>query len=340
MRSTSNNPFLFLLLFFMFSCAENKWDVDLEKVKITQEFKRFESDLYSVQSGGVDSKELKNIQEQYPQFFPLYVEGIMSFGRANDPLTISVFNQYLRNKDIQEVIEKVHKTFPKASLQPEFEQLNNAFKRYHYYFPKRVVPNVITMTAAFNYATAADDSLLAIGLDMYLGGDFIVYPQIGIPKYKFQNFDKKYLVSDAMKAWLLTEFETEGGQNLMEQMVFYGKVAFLLNAFLPNETDEVFFNYSKEDIVWCEENEGPIWFHFIDMELLFNSENHQIRKYMGDAPFVAGFPEGSPGRVGQWMGYKLVKSFMENNPDVDISGLMEIQDANKILRKSNYKPQR
>ena len=324
----------------MYSCSENKWDVDVEKVEIAQEFKRFEKDLYSVQREGLDINELENIKKQYPQFFPLYMEGIMSFGRVNDPLTISVFNQYLRNKDIQEVIEKVHKTFPKASLQPDFEQLNNAFKRYHYYFPKRVVPNVITMTAAFNYATAADDSLLAIGLDMYLGGDFIVYPQIGIPKYKFQNFDKKYLVSDAMKAWLLTEFETEGGQNLMEQMVFYGKVAFLLNAFLPNETDEVFFNYSKEDIVWCEENEGPIWFHFIDMELLFNSENHQIRKYMGDAPFVTGFPEGSPGRVGQWMGYKLVKSFMENNPDVDISGLMEIQDANKILRKSNYKPQR
>ena len=61
--------------------------------------------------------------------------------------------------------------------------------------------------------------------------------------------------------------------SLMEQMVYYGKVAYLLNAFLPNKTDELFFNYTKEDIVWCEENEGPIWFHFIDMELLFNSEN-------------------------------------------------------------------
>ena len=53
---------------------------------------------------------------------------------------------------------------------------------------------------------------------------------------------------------------------------------------------------------------------------------------MGDAPFVAGFPEWSPGRVGQWVGYQLVKSFMDNNQDVGLKDLMEIQDANRILR--------
>ena len=78
-------------------------------------------------------------------------------------------------------------------------------------------------------------------------------------------------------------------------------------------------------------------------QLLFdNSRLHEfdIRKYMGDAPFVAGFPEGSPGRVGQWVGYQLVNLFMNNNKEVSLEELMQIEDANLILRKSNYKPSR
>jgi len=329
-----------LVAFALSSCDSKRWEVTTEKITIDQDYSRFDTDLLEVREGGVSQNEWNFLDEKYPNFFSLYVEGIMGFGRINDPLIVNTFNQYLANKDIAEVLNEVQRVYPKESLLNEFTQLEDAFKRYHYYFPERMIPDVVTMTAAFNYATAANDQVLAIGLDMYLGGDYEVYPQISIPKYKFKNFERPFMVPDAMKAWLLTEFETAGGQDLIEQMVYYGKVIYLVDAFLPDHEKHLFFNYTPEDLVWCEDNEGPIWFHFIDMELLFATENHQIRKYMGDAPFVAGFPEGSPGRVGQWVGYQLVKSFMENNKDIGLKELMEIQDANQILRKSNYKPQR
>jgi len=329
-----------LLAITLFSCDSNQWEVATEKIVLKQNYSRFDLDIKNLVNEGTSQEDWELLIEKYPNFFPLYIEGVMGFGRVVSPLTLTVFNQYLSNDDILEVLNYTEKSYPEGSLKPEFTDLGNAFKRYHYYFPERIVPNVVTMTAAFNYATAADDQVLAIGLDMYLGGDFEIYPKIGIPKYKFQNFDRSYIVPDAMKAWLLTEFESPGSQDLLEQMVYYGKVAFLLEAFLPSHEKHLFFNYSPDDLAWCEDNEGPIWFHFIDLELLFSKENHQIRKYMGDAPFVAGFPEGSPGRVGQWVGYQLVKSFMENNQDVGLKDLMEIQDANRILRMSNYKPQR
>jgi len=340
MRLKSIVPFSFLVLTGLLSCDTNRWEVATEKVVLEQDYLRFDVDVYGLKDEGVNQEEWQFLQEKYSDFFPLYMEGIMGFARTTDPSISSIFNQYLRNKDILEVLEKVNQTYPEGSLKLEFSQLENAFKRYHYYFPERIIPNVVTMTSAFNYATAANDKVLAIGLDMYLGGDFEVYPQIGIPKYKFQNFDRSFLVSDAFKAWMLTEFEPRGGQNLLEQMVYHGKVAYLLGALLPDQQRHLFFNYLPEDLAWCEDNEGPIWFHFIDLELLFATENHQIRKYMGDAPFVSGFPEGSPGRVGQWVGHQVVSSFMDNNPDVGLKELMEIKDANQILRKSNYKPQR
>ncbi|MBL4706985.1 MAG: hypothetical protein JKY48_00900 [Flavobacteriales bacterium] len=340
MKLYLRKSFFPLLLLFMVSCDSNRWEVDTEKITIQQQTTRFEFDLFQKAEGGISDAEITELRSIHPKFYPLFVEGVMSFGPVNDPNTVEVLNQFSQNKDLQDLYKKVASSFPLGSLSSEFEQLKTAFKRYHYYFPNRVVPEVYTMIAAFNYATVADDSLLAIGLDTYLGGDYEVYAQIGIPQYKFKNFEKEYIVTDAMKAWLLTEFETEGSQNLLSQMIFHGKSIYLLEAFVPSAKEYLFFNYKAEELIWCEENRGPIWFHFVDMELLFTTEVHQIRKYMGDAPFVAGFPEGSPGRVGQWVGYEIVKAFMNNNKDVSLEDLMNLKDANKILRKSNYKPKR
>jgi len=78
----------------------------------------------------------------------------------------------------------------------------------------------------------------------------------------------------------------------------------------------------------------------VDMNLLHNRENHQLRKYLGEAPFIAGFPEGSPGRVGQWLGYQIVKDFMEQKQKLSLQELMNIDNADLILQESNYKPKR
>lgn len=330
---------LFILL-VLFSCESNRWEVDTEKITINQSINRFEQDLFALREDGITAEEVADLAEKYPEFYPLFVEGIMGFGRVGDSKTLEILNEFVKNEDIQTLFQDVEKSFPKEGLEKKWAQLHDGFKRFHYYFPNRVIPRINTMVSAFSYAAAADDSLLAIGLDTYLGADYPVYPQVGIPKYKFKNFSKEYIVSDALNAWLLTEFETEGGQNLLEQMVFKGKVAYLTKALLPKVKLEYVFNYDSEDLEWCNKNESGIWFHFVDMELLFATESHQIRKYMGDAPFVAGFPEGSPGRVGNWVGYKIVEAYMDNNEEVGLKELMDITDANKILRESNYKPNR
>ena len=47
----------------------------------------------------------------------------------------------------------------------------------------------------------------------------------------------------------------------------------------------------------------------------------------------------SPGRIGQWMGWQIVRSFMENNPKVTVQQLIKM-DANSIFEQSKYKPKK
>lgn len=335
--SRASIPFLISLLF---ACDSNRWDVEVEQITIDQPVVRFEQSLFEKAAETITLEETEALQRDFPIFYPLYVENIMNLGRAGDSIVIQRLNQFVGHKDIKELFEEVEKQYPASSLNKEWEQLHDGFKRFHFYFPNKIVPKIVTMISAFSYAAAADDSLLAIGLDTYLGKDYPVYAQVGIPEYKFKNFEREYIVSDAMEAWLVTEFEEEGGKNLLEEMIFQGKMAYLTEAFLPKTQPHLLFNYDQEDLKWCQENESGVWGHFVDMELLFTSEIHHIRKYMGDAPFIAGFPEGSPGRVGEWIGYRIVKSYMDNNKAIKLSDLMNQLDANQILQESNYKPKR
>ncbi len=96
--------------------------------------------------------------------------------------------------------------------------------------------------------------------------------------------------------------------------------------------------FSPAAMNWCEEHEARVWAHLVDEELLYSTEHMSINKWINQAPFVAGIPKESPGRLGQWVGWMIVRSYMQNNPETTILELMEIQDAQRILTESKYKP--
>jgi hypothetical protein len=61
-------------------------------------------------------------------------------------------------------------------------------------------------------------------------------------------------------------------------------------------------------------------------------------KYVSEGPTTGGFPKESPGNLGQWIGYRIVKSYMEKQPD-NLMALMNENDYKKILHDSGYKPE-
>jgi len=332
--------FLFILTFGLLSCQNDRWEIPADQFTVKREWKRFDQDLYRLTNKEVDTAKWNQLESNYPRFLPLYTQGIMRFGTPKQVKTVEQFQDFVNDTDIASLIEDVSEAYPKESLQAEKFNLDQAFSRFKYFFPERTVPAVYTFLSALTYHTVVDDSLLGIGLDMYLGKEYSVYPKAGIPKYKFKHFEQKYLVADAMRAWVVSEFPLKGGGNLLEQMIYHGKVAYLLRALLPNKSEHVLVTYTEKEYDWCLNNEAEIWFHFVDMNLLHNRENHQLRKYLGEAPFIAGFPEGSPGRVGQWLGYQIVKDFMEQKQKLSLQELMNIDNADLILQESNYKPKR
>lgn len=333
----------FLLLFialFYASCESNRWNQDVSQIEYDPEIKRFELDFFDKGNDGFTIDEMNQLEQAYPIMLPLYLNGVLNFNAINTEETRSNLSALANNKDIQTLYNDVKKKYPERALNQELQAIKEALKLYSYYFPETELPELYTLISMFSYNVVVDEKVLGISLDMYLGGDYKYYPSTNIPKYRFKNFTSEFIVCDAIKAFLIAEFDKEVGMNLLEQMVFYGKIAYLQEALLPEQEPRTYFNYDESELEWCEVNESEIWFHLVDMELLYTTETEKVRKYIDDAPFIPGFPEGSTAKVGKWLGYKIVRSYMENNKEIGLDELMKNQDANHILLKSKYKPKR
>jgi uncharacterized protein YjaZ len=125
---------------------------------------------------------------------------------------------------------------------------------------------------------------------------------------------------------------------LVEHMIYQGKMIYSTQQFLPNKSEANLLSYSESELEWCSNNEEKIWSHFIDKKLFFSKDFNNQLVYINDGPFTKGFPPEAPARIGVWLGFQLVKSYMNKYKDVTLPELMQEQDAHKIFNSSGYKP--
>ncbi|PCI96452.1 MAG: hypothetical protein COB15_10235, partial [Flavobacteriales bacterium] len=330
-------PLITLVLFsILLSCGNNPLDVDVSNVKIDLKVKRFDQDLFSYPQG-ITAESVSELNTKYNLFFQDFTQSVINIGSPQNPNLYFQLNDFSNDSYINEVKVDADKIY--TDFSPYQSELENAFKHYIYYFPKKKTPEIITYVSGFNYAITTDENYLGIGLDMFLGSNYPAYAQLGLPQYKTAFMSKEGLVAGAMLGWISTEFELkEKNADLLTEMIHQGKTLYLLDALMPKAPNSIKISYNEAQLNWCDNNEEPVWFYFIDNNLLYTKETSEIIKYMGESPFIQGFPDGSPGRIGHWLGWQIVKAYMEKNPTITIEKLMLNDNAQQILNASKYKP--
>jgi hypothetical protein len=185
---------------------------------------------------------------------------------------------------------------------------------------------------------------LGISLQFYLGKDFSLYHHEYFidnvaPLYLSRRFSKEYIIADVMK--LVTEDifpDRSKGKPLIEQMIERGKQWWLLDKFLPEVPVSIKTGYTQQQLKWCLENEGLMWSYIIKNEDLHTVNAATLQTYIGESPFTPVFSqELSPGNIGQWIGWQIVKKFAEKNPTMKPGEVMQTS-AGKILEEAKYKP--
>ncbi|GAA3766396.1 gliding motility lipoprotein GldB [Flavobacterium ginsengiterrae] len=303
------------------SCDQKtKVEKEVEEIPVDIKVERFDKVFFETKP-----EDLAKVKKQYPFFFP----------EGNDD---NVWLQKMQEPIWREVYEEVQKKY--ANFEPVREEFNELFKHVKYYFPKTKTPKVITIIGEMDYNTKAiyADSLVIVALELYLGKDHKFYE---FPNYIKYNFEEKQIMPDVVSSFTYRNIPAYPDKNLISQMIFEGKELYAKDLLLPQYTDAEKMGYSSEQIKWCEENENYMWRYFLENEMLYSLDPKLTTRFIAPAPFSKFYLEidnDSPGRVGAWIGWQIVRSYMKNN-NVSLSELLKV-NAKEIFEKSKYKPKK
>jgi hypothetical protein len=89
---------------------------------------------------------------------------------------------------------------------------------------------------------------------------------------------------------------------------------------------------------YCKTFEKNLWGFFAKDNKLYENDIKLVTEYTNDGPFTGSISKECPPRIIMWLGWQIVKSYMEHNEKVTLEELMNEKDPQKILAKSKYKP--
>lgn len=336
------NKFLCFLLFagFIAGCGNGAKDPDVSNIKVDVNVKRFEKPFFAIDTNNV-LQGLKSVQQQFPTFTNDFVANILGAGQFSDTnqLAQRATKQFVGSYwPVYQSLEKEY-----ADVNWLQQDLKTAFQHVKYYFPKYNVPEVITYVGPFDApAVAVTSNALAIGLQLFGGKDYAFYNspqgQQLYPAYISRRFERNYIVTSCMKAVAEDLYaDNSSSLPLVEQMIEKGKYWYFLDKVLPKTADSLKTGYTQQQLNWANENEGMIWNFLLQNNHLYNTEPNIAQLYIGEAPNTQGFPDASPGNIGQWVGWQIVKTFAKKNSAITLEQVMQMP-AKKIFQEAKYKP--
>lgn len=309
---------IFFGILLLTACGkQSKAEKAVEEAPVVLQVERFEQAFFKSQPAN-----LPDLKKKYPEFFP---EGVPD----------EVWIEKMQHPQWRELYAEVQKKYGNFS-RPQ-DELEKLFGYIHHYFPNKPVPKIVTLIGDMDYSTKAiyADSIAIVSLELYLGKDHRFYTD---PKYITANYEERQIAPDMAESFALTQVPPLG-EDLLSKMVYWGKILYLKDLFLPDYTDAERIGYTPEQIAWSKENEGYIWRYFIDEQLLYSSEAKLEQRFINPGPFSKFYLEidnESPGRIGQWVGWQIVRAYMDRN-NVPLGDMLKL-DAKTLFEKSKYKP--
>lgn len=308
------NLFFFSSIIFFVSACKNEIQNKI-KVNVDRFDKKFQLS---------DSLELQELKQNYPYFFPTNYPDEVWMNRKKDSIQIEIFNE-------------VENVFNEAEFLND--QLSNFFSRKKKYYKKFRLPKIISLITDVDYDNRVilTDSILLIGLDNYLGSDHYFYD--GLPNFIKEDLKKENIISDIAEEYARKSILEKKMYTFLEKILYHGKILYYKDIMIPNENDYMKIGISQNKLDWAIANESKVWGYFVENEILFNPDINLEKRFIDDAPFSKFFLEidnDSTEKIGRFIGWNIVRSFMKNN-NISFQKMLQL-DYKDIYYKSKYKP--
>ena len=312
---------LLTAIVFMSCDNESKVEKEIAAMDIDVSIERFDR-LFA----NANEASLPELKQAYPFMFSK---------RYNDSVWINRMQDTLQQQ-LNFEVDKIHGDFKSTE-----DDIYSFFQHLEYYFKEFKTPRIITVTNDVDYRNKViiTDSIALIALDTYLGANHDFY--YDIYDYIKLNMDKDQIVPDLAFSYAEKYIYQPKRKTLLDEMIYFGKTLYFKDKMLPEIPDEIKIGYTKQQLDWATINEENIWQHFVENEMLFSTDSKLPARFINPAPFSKFNLEldgESPGRLGQYIGWQIVRAYAEKSDE----SLQEILNTSSedIFNKAKYKPRK
>ncbi len=294
--------------------------------------KRYEQALFQA--------DLNNLPAEMEKLYGQYPDNLISRDCWKDNRMMQGLKAYLKDPTIKALYQECQKQY--ADMSDVQKSLVDAFKIYLTHFPNDSIPTIITLIPGLDFSSPSVFGYgndVFICLDMYLGQKYKYYSEAGMPLYIAARCERKYMATDVFsKSICYRHLPDKTLLTLLDNMVDEGKKLFFTQTMFPNVKEQDIIGYSEEKYAWAKKYEGQVWQYFIENQLLYSKDETVLRRMIDETPFTRDFGNQSPGRIGAYIGWRIVNSYMANHKDITLEQLMQNSNAQLILKESYYKP--
>lgn len=327
--------FFVFLIFFFVSCQKNK---EIESVHI----QRFEQALFSANQSEDIDKYLLSIEKQYEPMFATSLE---------NQEYLNVVKEFIKDKEMNNAYNLVKAQYP--DLKNLEEELSLALHEIKQIKKDTIKPKIYTLLVGpAEYSQAFQNRILvypdfsAISIDLYSIEKLSNHPYYKtIPQYLHTALGKENIAPHYVNTYLKEiTFRNIPLQNqnpeatLLDCIIEEGKYIYATQSILSEKPFHYILDYTKEQLQWVDKNEANIWAYIIENQLLYNKDRTKYFHLIAPGPSTKNIAN-SPARIGNYIGYKIVQSYMEEN-SISIDSLFNTLDSKLILQQSKYKPRK
>ena len=218
-----------------------------------------------------------------------------------------------------------------------FYPLDNSFTKFNQQSNYKLSPNITILISGFFNDVIVDKENIVIGLDYFLPKTNKYKPR-DLPSYILDRYSPEHINSISLSSYL-SQFNliNESDLTMINEMISFGKLYYVVSKLLPCTEQRIILGYSEKEFELVNKNEAFIYSFFLQNELLFEESNLINQKYLSERPSTFEISQSVPGRIGRWLGWRIVSSFMDSST-YTLEELLKEDDYKNIFYNSNYNP--
>ncbi|MDE6176851.1 MAG: DUF2268 domain-containing protein [Paramuribaculum sp.] len=196
------------------------------------------------------------------------------------------------------------------------------------------------IVSPYNQSVVMVDSIVLIATNHFLGADYPGYEGFVEARRVSRRPDR--IAVETVEALVRSQFPApSAGAALLEVMVYEGAVLNAVGYLTGEESFAMLAGIDEAAFSKLKSDERSIWRSMVEKEMLFSTDPALVgRMVSSTAPIPSVLPQGLPSGPGRYVGYKIVKALLKNDPELTAGDILqpEVWADRQILSRAAYRP--